>query len=216
MKEKNKLRIIQILCVISILITVFSIQRAYAKYIERIDTTYATNIKRWIINVNEKNIHNETTLTNVMTPYFFYNEHMNTNDTLVPGRIGCFDFLIDYTNVDVPFKFTFDIEQLNEKQLTDFEVYGYKIIDPAFEITSRTTVNDIGEITELTQIDGVYQLSEITQEIDPSVDVAKKKRVLAIFRWNDSEENTMDNATDTEFKGTNLKYKVNITCTQKF
>ena len=54
MKEKTKLRVIQILCIVSLLITVFSIQRTYAKYFEKIDTTYATNIKRWVINVNTK------------------------------------------------------------------------------------------------------------------------------------------------------------------
>lgn len=215
MKEKTKLRIIQALCIISILVTIFSIQRTYARYFERVDTTYATNIKRWVINVNGKNIHNEETLEEVMTPQFFYNEHMNTNDTLVPGRIGCFEFIIDYTNVDVAFNFEIDIEQLGETQLTDFEVYGYKIINPDFEITSATTIDDIGEITLLTKTNGEYQLSGITQTIDPSLEVDKQRRVLVIFRWNDSDENTMDNLIDTEFSGTNLNYNVEITFTQK-
>ena len=46
MKEKTRLRIIQILCIISILITIFSIQRTYAKYYEKVDSTYQTGIKR--------------------------------------------------------------------------------------------------------------------------------------------------------------------------
>ena len=133
MKEKTKLRVIQILCIVSLLITVFSIQRTYAKYYETVGTTYATDIKKWVINVNEKNIHNETTLSNVMTPQFFYNMHMTTNegnnDVLVPGREGYFDFLIDYTNVDVAFKFGFDFEQLNTTVLEDFEIYGRKRIN---------------------------------------------------------------------------------------
>lgn len=204
MKEKTKLKIIQILCIISILITAFFIQRTYAKYYERIDTTYATSIKRWVINVNGKNIHNEETLTNVMTPQFFYNEHMNTNNTLVPGRTGYFEFTIDYTNVDVPFTYKFDLE---ETDLPDFEVYGYKIIDPNFKITSTTTIDDIGELNELT--------SDSIQTIDPSLDATKQSRMLVIFRWNDSDENLMDNASDTEIAGTNLNYKVKITFKQK-
>lgn len=204
MKEKTKLKIIQILCIISILITAFSIQRTYAKYYERIDTTYATSIKRWVINVNGKNIHNEETLTNVMTPQFFYNEHMNTNNTLVPGRTGYFEFTIDYTNVDVPFDFSVSIEQ---PDLIDFEVYGYKIIDSDFEITSTTTIEDIGELNELT--------SDSIQTIDPSLDATKQTRALIIFRWNDSDGNLMDNASDTEIAGTNLNYKVKITFKQK-
>ena len=227
MKEKTKLRVIQILFIVSLLITVFSIQRTYAKYYETVGTTYATDIKKWVINVNEKNIHNETTLSNVMTPQFFYNEHMTTNegnnDILVPGREGCFDFLIDYTNVDVPFKFAFDIEQLNTTVLEDFEVYGYKIVDSDLEITSTTKVTDIGEITKLTKDEnGNYKLSEITQEIDPATESEKEKRILVLFRWYDGEENNMDNVEDTAYIGKEngedlrklLNYKVKITFTQ--
>lgn len=237
MKEKTKLRVIQILCIVSLLITVFSIQRTYAKYYEQIDTTYSTDIKKWVINVNERNIHEETTLSNVMTPKFFYNSHMTTNegnnDVLVPGREGCFDFLIDYTNVDVPFKYTFDIQQLNvttegeaqiDAHLEDFEVYGYVIVDTDFEITSTTQISNIGEITPLTKdASGKYQLSGITQEINPTTDEEKQKRILVLFRWYDGTDNNMNNLNDTQFVGEEngeelrklLKYKVKITFTQK-
>ena len=228
MKEKTKLRVIQILCIVSLLITVFSIQKTYAKYYEQIETTYATDIKKWVINVNESNIHEETTLSNVMTPKFFYNSHMTTNEgsnnVLVPGREGCFDFLVDYTNVDVAFKFAFDIEQLNTTVLEDFEVYGYAIVDTDFEITSTTQITDVGEITTLTKdASGKYQLSEITQEIDPTTDTEKQKRILVLFRWYDGDDNNMDNLEDTQFAGEEngeelrklLNYKVKITFTQK-
>lgn len=241
MKEKTKLRVIQILCIVSLLITVFSIQRTYAKYYEQIDTTYATDIKKWVINVNESNIHEETTLSNVMTPKFFYNSHMTTNegsnDVLVPGREGCFDFLIDYTNVDVPFKFAFDIQQLNvategegeeatqvDAHLEDFEVYGYAIVDTDFEITSTTQISEVGEITTLTKdANGKFQLSEITQEIDPTTDTEEQKRILVLFRWYDGIDNNMDNLGDTQFTGEEngeelrklLNYNVKITFTQK-
>ena len=242
-KEKTKLRVIQILCIVSLLVTVFSIQKTYAKYFEKVDTTYATNIKKWAIEVNDKYIHEETTLSNVMNPTFFYNENMDnnggSNNILVPGREGCFDFLIDYSNVDVGFKFSFDIEQLNKKtaideatgnetqvdsHLEDFEVYGYVIVDSDFEITSTTKVTDIGEITTLTKdAEGKYLLSGITQEIDVTTENDKQKRILVLFRWYDGEDNIMDNKLDTEYTGnviegdslhTNLNYKVKITFTQ--
>ena len=47
------------------------------------------------------------------------------------------------------------------------------------------------------------------------LETTKNKRVLVLFRWNDGADNTMDNAADTAFKGTELKYKVNVTFTQK-
>ena len=241
MKEKTKLRVIQILCIVSLLVTVFSVQRTYAKYYEKIDTTYVTDIKKWVINVNENDIHEETTLSNIMTPKFFYNSHMTTNegnnDVLVPGREGCFDFLIDYTNVDVPFKFAFDIQQLNvatvgegeeatqvNAHLEDFEVYGYAIVDEDFNLTSTTKISDVGEITTLTKdASGEYQLSEITQEIDPTTDTEDQKRILVLFRWYDGTDNNLDNLEDIQFAGEEngeelrklLKYKVKITFTQK-
>lgn len=248
MKEKTKLRVIQILCIVSLLITFFSIQRTYAKYYEQVGTTYATNIRRWVINVNESDIHEETTLSNVMTPKFFYNENMNVNgdlnNILVPGREGCFDFLIDYTEVDVAFKFAFDIQQLNvaiegegeeatqvDAHLEDFEVYGYAIVDPDFNITPTTKIDNIGEITTLTKTDGKYQLSGLTQEMDPETDAEKQKRILVLFRWNDENMDTtdavdvegMNNLEDTQFTGEEngsdlhdlLKYNVKITFTQK-
>lgn len=215
MKEKNKIRLIQALCIIAVLITIFCIQRTYAKYFEKINTTYDATIKKWVINVNEKNIHNEETLTNVMTPRFFYDENMNTNDTLVPGRYGCFDFLIDYTNVDVNFKFEFDIKQTGEKKLTDFEVYGYKIVSPDLNIAETTTIDDIGEITPIPQVDGKYDFSVINQTIIPSSYIVKKRRILVVFKWLDSAENTMNNSADTKIAGTNLNYTVKIKFTQK-
>ena len=229
MKEKTKLRVIQILCIVSLLITVFSIQRTYAKYYEKIDTTYATSIKKWVVKVNNVEIHDETTLSNVMTPEFFYDPNMTTNgnlnNILVPGRVGYFDFLIDYEEVDVAFKFEFDIKQLNTKTVTDettneetqvdahledFEVYGYAIVDTDLDITSTTKVTDIEGITTLTKdASGVYQLSGITQQIDPDNDTETQKRVLVLFRWNDENADTtdevgedgMNNYEDTTFTG---------------
>lgn len=232
MKEKTKLRVIQILCIVSLLITVFSVQKTYAKYYEKIDTTYDANIKRWIINVNEKDIHNETTLSNVMTPQFFYDSNMTTNgnlnNILVPGRVGYFDFLIDYTKVDLAFRYQFNIEQLNTTELTDFEVYGYAIVDKDLEITSTTTISDITGVTTLTKgEDGKYDLSGLTQYMDPETDESKQKRILVLFRWYDGADNTMNNASDTAYVGEAntaegadtlhklLNYNIKITFTQK-
>lgn len=213
MKGKTKLRIIQILCIISILITVFSIQRTYAKYFEKVGTTYQTNIKRWLINVNSYNIHEMNELSEVMQPIFVEDENMNNNDTLVPGRTGYFEMLIDYSSVDLAFEYEFFIEQLNSKPLSDFEIYGYEVID-----ADGTSV-----VTETKEIKGV---------IDPTTEVnsngEKKIEIRVLFRWNDGTGSIMDNFTDTQFRGnaivdengevsdlhTTLKYKATIKFTQ--
>lgn len=231
MKEKTKLRVIQILCIVSLLITVFSIQRTYAKYYEQVDTTYATNIKRWIINLNGTNIRNGVELSQIMQPVFIENEHMNSNDTLVPGRKGYFEFVIDYTKVDVAFRFQFDIQQQNATPLEDFEIYGYSIAE---------TDEALGEETDpLTELAVVNNLSEITQIMDPVSDVENdrelKRTIRVWFRWNDTnadtedadEEDGMNNSEDTQFTGEEnlaegadgihkvLNYMVKVTFTQK-
>ena len=184
MKEKNKVRIIEILCVISLIITIFSIQRTYARYFEQVDTTYNTNIKRWLVKVNDKIVHEAETLNEIMEPIIVENENVNP-DILVPGQTGYFEMLIDYTEVDVAFEYEFSMEQLNETPLEDFEIYGYEVID-----------GEDHTITETSEIKGM---------IDPTTEVnsagEKKREIRVLFRWNDGEGSTMDNRADTQFRG---------------
>ena len=185
MKKKNKLKILQILCLISLLITFVSIQRTYARYFEKVDTTYDTHIKRWLIRINEHNIHEETSLEKIVQPVIVDAENMNNNNTLVPGRTGYFDIVIDYAFVDLAFEYDFSIEQLNTKKLDDFEIYGYEIVD-----------GDKSTITETKEIKGI---------IDPTTEVnsnnEKKREIKVLFRWNDGTRSTMNNKADTQFKG---------------
>ena len=184
MNEKTKLRVIQILCVLSLIMTVFSIQRTYARYFEMVDTTYDTHIKRGLIKVNSHNIHEEQTLTEVMQPVLVEEENRN-NNVLVPGGTGYFDMVLDYNYVDVAFQYEFSIEQLNTNQLADFELYGYEIID-----------GDTSTVTETNELKGV---------IDPETDVnstgEKIREVRFLFRWNDGDGSTMNNQADTQFRG---------------
>ena len=173
------------MCLISLLITFVSIQRTYARYFEKVDTTYDTHIKRWLIRINEHNIHEETSLEKIVQPVIVDAENMNNNNTLVPGRTGYFDIVIDYAFVDLAFEYDFSIEQLNTKKLDDFEIYGYEIVD-----------GDKSTITETKEIKGI---------IDPTTEVnsnnEKKREIKVLFRWNDGTGSTMNNKADTQFKG---------------
>lgn len=212
MKEKTKLRIIQILCTVSLLITVFSMQRTYAKYYEKLKTNYVTNIKRWAIKVNESYIHENVQLSQLMQPTFVSNVHMNDENILVPGRQGYFEFEIDFTEVDVPFRYEFDIEQLNtvtvtddatgttteqDNHLADFQIYGYSIVEGTGESATET----------VTTLSEPNKLSEITQYIDPNDEDdlnnsnEKKRLIRVLFRWYDGNDNTMNNTADTAYTG---------------
>ena len=178
MKEKTKLRIIQIMCIISILITIFSIQRTYAKYFEKVDTRYQTNIKRWLINVNTYNIHEMSELNQVMQPVIVDDENMNNNNTLVPGRKGYFEMLIDYSAVDLAFEYEFFIEQLNNKPLEDFEIYGYEVIDADGTSTVTETKEIKGEIVNKAnevKSDITDKAVELRGEITKQTDKVKRK-----------------------------------------
>ncbi len=201
MKRKNKLRVLEILCIISLLFTIFSIRRTYARYFEKVDTTYQTHIKRWLIKINDLNIHEAKSLSEVVQPVLVENENMNNNNTLVPGRTGYFDMMIDYTYVDLAFKYEFSIEQLNETQLKDFEIYGYEIVD-----------GDKSTVTETKQIKGV---------IDPDKDLnsanEKKRDIRILFRWNDGNGSIMDNKLDTQYRSEEneaLNYRATLKFTQ--
>ena len=201
MKRKNKLRVLEILCIISLLFTIFSIRRTYARYFEKVDTTYQTHIKRWLIKINDLNIHEAKSLSEVVQPVLVENENMNNNNTLVPGRTGYFDMMIDYTYVDLAFKYEFSIEQLNETQLKDFEIYGYEIVD-----------GDNSTVTETKQIKGV---------IDPDKDLnsanEKKRDIRILFRWNDGDGSIMDNNLDTQYRSEEneaLNYRATLKFTQ--
>lgn len=200
MKRKNKLIVLEILCIISLLFTIFSIRRTYARYFEKVDTTYQTHIKRWLIKINDLNIHEAKSLSEVVQPVLVENENMN-NNTLVPGRTGYFDMMIDYTYVDLAFKYEFSIEQLNETQLKDFEIYGYEIVD-----------GDKSTVTETKQIKGV---------IDPNKDLnsanEKKRDIRILFRWNDGDGSIMDNKLDTQYRSEEneaLNYRATLKFTQ--
>ena len=201
MKRKNKLIVLEILCIISLLFTIFSIRRTYARYFEKVDTTYQTHIKRWLIKINDLNIHEAKSLSEVVQPVLVENENMNNNNTLVPGRTGYFDIMIDYTYVDLAFKYEFSIEQLNETQLKDFEIYGYEIVD-----------GDKSTVTETKQIKGV---------IDPDKDLnsanEKKRDIRILFRWNDGDGSIMDNKLDTQYRSEEneaLNYRATLKFTQ--
>lgn len=201
--KKKKLRILQILCIISLLITIFSIQRTYARYYEKVDTTYQTHIKRWLMKVNNHIIQEESTLSEVMQPILIKDENMN-DDVLIPGRTGYFEMLLDYSNVDLTFEYEFSIEQLNQQKLTDFEIYGYEVID-----------GKSSTITETKEIKGV-----INPETDLNSENKKIREIRVLFRWNDSKENNMNNKADTQFRGENSEQnqhtKLNYKATLKF
>lgn len=201
MERRKKIKIIEILLLIVVIITVFTIGDTYSKYKEQSGVNYNVSMKKWFLKVNGKDIYQENTLTTILEPEFVASEYVNDN-ILVPGRELCFGLDIDYSQVNIKFKVTFNIEQISETQLSDFKVYKY--IGPEGEVA----------------VDGS---STIVISIDPEADLTTTSTSLDVYmKWNDDSNNTMDNKADTQFRGetvsgsdnTKLRYKIIATFEQ--
>ena len=147
MKHKIIQTLLSILLVIFLIISILNIRTTYAKYQEEVDTDYQVDIRKWMVLVNGKDIQNEeTVMSGVISPILIENEHMKEG-MIVPGREAYFEMDMDYTKVDVPFTYTFDIAQSNENKLSDLEFYGFSVVDEAsgFQIDNiEDTITYIG------------------------------------------------------------------------
>ena len=124
---KNKRKIVLFLAIISLVLFIGGTIYSYAKYFTSSDNSLGTSIKRWDIIVNNETIRNKTTLTNSISAVFpNTNGHTATNK-IAPGVEGNLNITIDYTNVDVSFRYDFSIaknETLPDIKISDVSVSG--------------------------------------------------------------------------------------------
>lgn len=202
MERKKKIKIIEVLLLIVIIITTFIIGDTYSKYKEQVDTYYRVDMKKWLFKVNDKDIYAETSLTGVIEPTFVDSEYAN-DDILVPGRELYFDINLDYSQVNVKFDAIFKSEILNTDKLYDFKIFKY--VEPEGEKTIR---------------DGTEAISI---RIDPMADRTTTSANIRVYmKWNDATNNDLNNLEDTQFKGetlegidnTNLRFRITLTLEQ--
>lgn len=185
MKFSIKKFLIVILFVISLVFSVLAIRDTYAKYQELVDTDYQVDIRKWLISVNGKDIQDESVLiTDAIKPTLIENEHMKS-DVIVPGREGYFEVDLDYTQVDVPFTYSFEVEQLNTEKLLDLNFFGYAVLDESsgFEIDSMTeSINYVGleegTTSETVNIETGEKKVEFIQTVIDAETGVQRNRVL--------------------------------------
>ena len=197
MKSETKLRIVRILFVIAFIGTIYLINSTYSKYQERISTNYDVDIKQWMIKVNNEDIHTTTKeMTEYVTPVLISDSN-SSDEVLVPGKKGYFQTEIDFTEVQVPFKFSFTIKQPEEKELPDFKFYKYAVMSDDTEDATETLTFDY-KIT--TDNDGKENVTAV--RIDPNSINSEIKKVIVrtYFTWYDEVDNEMDNYEDTTYR----------------
>ena len=172
-KRKKVIFFIEVLVIISLIVTLFSIRSTYAKYYEKISTNYDIGMKKWLIKIDDYDILSENDWSEIIQPTLIRNENINYG-VLAPSSSGYFDISIDFFDVNVPFKVEFAIEQLNQNKLTDLKLEYYDSDDNELELP--IVINP--------------------EEADSSLLEIKVK-----FLWYDEDDGNMDDEADTNFEG---------------
>lgn len=192
---KTKKKLLLIMAFISLFICLYQVASTYAKYFTQTTSSIGSNIKKWNIKVNGESIKNGYKLTNPITAYFKPSEHIADNQ-IAPTREGYFIITLDYSNVDLSFKYEINIEDndiVNDISIFKLEVDGTEITTTNNTISNNVNINDPNDTT-------------------------KTKEIKVYIKWNDDENTgaTMTNEEDTEI-ATNyetIDFNIGIKLTQ--
>lgn len=192
----NHRKFLLLLICICICFMLFFIVQIYAKYITTTEGSTSLTIANWNILVNNSSIKNNTDISNSIVPVFPGNEHISSN-IIAPSATGYFDLYLDFSNVDVSFKYEITASAHKDSSIQDLVSTGYSVDDG--EIINFETYN-----TTLT--DNIYLSNEL-----------RTRKIRIYILWNDDEATqTMSNSDDTltTINNTPALLHVNISFTQ--
>ncbi len=185
----KKKKIILLFACLSLLLFIGSTAYTYAKYFSQTKRDIGTNIKKWNIKVNDKDIKNGTTLSEGITATFTGSNHI-ANNTMAPSSEGFFNISLDYSDVEVSFKYEISIEE--NTTVPDISIYKLEVDGVEIQGTGLTISNEIN--------------------IKNDTDTDKKKDIKVYIKWNDDESKgaTMSNEEDTQVAINNEKIDFNV------
>lgn len=188
-----KKKIFFLLACTSLLICIGSTIYTYAKYNSQSNHDIGTNIKKWKIKVNNKEIKNNAELNELINVTFENNEHTAENK-MAPGSNGSFEIELDYSNVEVSFEYEISIKD---------------VTIPDIAITKVEVDNELIPSTNDYKISNKVNLNDNTN-------TSKVKTIKVYLSWKDDENSTMDNTEDTNITINNnsIDFDINIRFTQ--
>jgi len=162
---------------LALFICISQLKDTYAKYLEAKEGNTDFTIANWKIVVNDKDISEGSTMSSLITPVYVANQNI-ASGVIAPSSEGYFDLNLDYTNVDVSFKYEISIETAQESAVSDLVITGYSINGG-----DKITVSDFS-----TPLTDTISLSD-----------AVRTRSMRIFiMWNDDPDtSSMNNIDDT-------------------
>ena len=193
---KNSKKFLLLLIFICISLLLFFMIQIYAKYKTSTEGSTSFAIANWNILVNELSIKNNSDFSNSIVPVFIENEHIS-NNIIAPTSEGYFDLNLDFSNVDVSFKYEISAKAAENSSVKDLVSTGY-CIDDGEKINFETYNSPISETIPLSATN-------------------KTRKIRIYILWNDDESTqTMDNSADTlsTLDGVPALFDVNISFTQ--
>ena len=174
---KNHKKFLLLLIGICICILLFFIVQIYAKYITSTEGNTSFTIANWNILVNNMSIITDSDISSSIVPVFPGTEHI-ASGIIAPTAEGYFDLNLDFSNVDVSFKYDISVSADENSSVQDLVAIGYSL-DDGEKIIFENYNDPISEIIEL------------SSELDT-------RKVRVYIMWDDDESSqTMTNDDDT-------------------
>ena len=167
----NKKFVLLIAC-ICLFLSFTTIHDTFAKYASSVSETTNIGIARWRILVNDYDIRNSSTTSNLIQPTFSGTTNIASN-VIAPTATGYFDIVIDATGTDLSFSYSISVSNAPNSLVSDVRIISC--------VTGGSQLNLAnGSFT------GNLLLSD-----------SRTKTITCYIDWNDGNGATMDNAADT-------------------
>ena len=191
--SNRKLRML--LAAISLFLLIDLIQDTYAKYISSTNASGDFSIAKWSFLVNEQDILNSQSASNIIVPVIDSNENIK-DDVIAPTSTGYFEITIDSSEVEVAFDQFITVSKDSTNTVGDIIFTGYKKNNG--NIISINTPNS-------------FNFSETHQLNDPN-----ENTYTFYIQWKDGEGETMNNTADTQASQNGIaRISVNLNFVQR-
>lgn len=166
-------KFIVLLAFVSLFLCIVTLQDTYAKYVSHANGTTDISIARWRILLNDFDIRNELTTSNLITPVFSGNENI-ASGVIAPTSTGYFDIVIDSSETDVAFTYNVTVNNSEDSLVDDIVITGCNFNGQPANFNDNT-------------VSGTIYLTD-----------ASRVNTLRVFiEWNDGNGQSMDNEADT-------------------
>lgn len=165
-KSSGKKRKFKFFVFYLLLATFLIFYSTYSRYTTIEEGQPKAYIANWKVKINNEDITNKQTLSNMITLVPDTSRETTTDNKLAPGKTGFFDIIIDPTGTEVAIEYTinFDITNLP----TGIILTNYEIIEDGISTNFTNT-----------SIFGIINLTEIEQALDEN----NKKTIRVYWEW---------------------------------